>query len=58
MPGVDRPVTVPVCAFQFEHGGPSVDTPPPQLGEHTGEVLAGLGYDDAAIALMRAEGVI
>ena len=58
VPGVDRAVTVPVCAFRFEHGGPSVDTPPPQLGEHTGEVLAGLGYDDAAIALMREEGVI
>ena len=29
----------------------------PALGQHTDEVLAGLGYDDAAIADLRARGV-
>ena len=26
---------------------------PPKLGEHTQDVLRGLGYDDAAIAVLR-----
>jgi formyl-CoA transferase len=32
--------------------------PPPGLGEHTDEVLAGLGLDAAAIAGLRAGGVV
>ncbi len=58
VPGVDRAVTVPVCAFQFAHGGPDVRTPPPRLGEHNAEILGELGYDSAEIAAMRASGVI
>jgi formyl-CoA transferase len=30
----------------------------PELGAHTSEVLAALGYDDARVAALRAEGVI
>jgi formyl-CoA transferase len=30
----------------------------PELGEHTDEVLQELGYDAAAIAQLRADGVI
>jgi len=33
------------------------DLPPPALGEHTSEVLAGLGLDSDAVARLRAEGV-
>ena len=29
-----------------------------QLGEHTGELLRGLGYDDAAIEALRRDGVV
>jgi crotonobetainyl-CoA:carnitine CoA-transferase CaiB-like acyl-CoA transferase len=32
--------------------------PPPTLGEHTNEVLGELGYDTAAIADLRARGVV
>jgi crotonobetainyl-CoA:carnitine CoA-transferase CaiB-like acyl-CoA transferase len=35
-----------------------VATPPPELGEHTDEVLHGLGYDPAAIAALRRDGVV
>jgi crotonobetainyl-CoA:carnitine CoA-transferase CaiB-like acyl-CoA transferase len=35
-----------------------VETPPPELGEHTDEVLQGLGYDAGAIAALRRDGVI
>jgi len=52
------PMTVPMSAFTFEHGGPSVETPPPRLGEHNREILESLGLDDAAIAALRAERVI
>jgi crotonobetainyl-CoA:carnitine CoA-transferase CaiB-like acyl-CoA transferase len=32
--------------------------PPPRLGEHGRSLLQGLGYDDAAIAALRADGVL
>jgi len=35
-----------------------VRTPPPRLGEHTDAILHDLGYDAAAIADLRAQGVI
>ncbi len=56
--GVEGPVTVPMAAFKFADGGPSIETPPPRLGQHTDEVLAGLGYAKDAIAQLRAEGAI
>ena len=37
---------------------PVATRPAPALGEHTDEVLAGLGYDDAARAALRARGAI
>lgn len=58
VPGVDKPVTVPMMAFRFAHGGPRIDTPPPRLGEHNEPVLKTLGYGDADIAALRAGGVI
>ena len=56
--GIEGPVTVPLAAFKFAHGGPSIETPPPRLGQHTDEVLASLGYSSADIAALRAEGAI
>jgi crotonobetainyl-CoA:carnitine CoA-transferase CaiB-like acyl-CoA transferase len=34
------------------------DRPAPGLGEHTQEILASLGYDAAAVAELKAQGVI
>ena len=37
---------------------PPIRSATPALGEHTEEVLRGLGYDEAAIAALRAHKVI
>jgi crotonobetainyl-CoA:carnitine CoA-transferase CaiB-like acyl-CoA transferase len=56
VPGVDKPVTVPLQAFKFKHDGASIQRPPPRLGEHTDEVLASVGYSAKEIAEMRKAG--
>jgi crotonobetainyl-CoA:carnitine CoA-transferase CaiB-like acyl-CoA transferase len=58
VPGVGRPVTVPLAAFKFAHDGPSVERPPARVGEHTDEVLASVGYSAPEIAALRQDGAI
>ncbi|HEX2826763.1 MAG TPA: CaiB/BaiF CoA-transferase family protein [Burkholderiales bacterium] len=58
VPGVDKPMTVPLAGFKFEHDGPSIQTPPPTLGQHTDEVLASVGYSKADIEAMRKAGAV
>jgi crotonobetainyl-CoA:carnitine CoA-transferase CaiB-like acyl-CoA transferase len=53
VPGVGKPVTVPLAAFKFAHDGPSIERPPARLGEHTDDVLAAIGYSAAEIAALR-----
>ena len=45
-------------AVDMSRTPPSIDSPPPVLGEHTEEILNSLGYDTAALASLRNKGVI
>jgi crotonobetainyl-CoA:carnitine CoA-transferase CaiB-like acyl-CoA transferase len=58
VPGVGKPLTVPLAAFKFAHDGPSVERPPARLGEHTDEILASVGYGTAEIAALRQAGAV
>jgi crotonobetainyl-CoA:carnitine CoA-transferase CaiB-like acyl-CoA transferase len=50
-PLAPHPVEMSVDAAVFER-------PAPALGQHTREILAELGYDDDAVAALRAQGVV
>ena len=58
VPGVDRPVTVARTGFKLSNGNPNPELPPPQLGQHTDEVLAAAGYSAAEIDHLRSAGAI
>ena len=59
---VEHPKLGPVRQIAFPvqmSGTPArVATPPPELGEHTDELLRELGYDGAAILAFRRDGVV
>jgi crotonobetainyl-CoA:carnitine CoA-transferase CaiB-like acyl-CoA transferase len=57
-PGVEGGFSVPLAAFKFAHGGPSIETPPPEFGADTEKVLAEHGYGPAEIAAFRRDRVI
>ena len=57
-PGIDGPLGVPLAAFKFAHGGPSIERPPPELGADTDAVLAEHGYSADEIAGFRRSAVI
>lgn len=57
-PGIEGSLAVPLAAFKFAHGGPSIETPPPVMGADTEAVLAELGYAQSEIAELRSERVI
>jgi crotonobetainyl-CoA:carnitine CoA-transferase CaiB-like acyl-CoA transferase len=49
---------VPLAAFKFAHGGPSIEHPPHEMGADTEAVLAEYGYSPDEIAGFRRAGVI
>jgi crotonobetainyl-CoA:carnitine CoA-transferase CaiB-like acyl-CoA transferase len=56
--GVEGGFGVPLAAFKFAHGGPRIDTPPPEFGADTATVLAEHGYSAEDIAEFRRARVI
>lgn len=54
VPGIGGPVGVPLAAFKFAHGGPSIEHPPHEMGADTETVLNEVGYRAADIAALRA----
>ncbi len=53
--GPDR---LPVAAYMYDHGSPSLDRPPPRFGQHTDEILLQAGYSAAELMEMRKNAVI
>jgi crotonobetainyl-CoA:carnitine CoA-transferase CaiB-like acyl-CoA transferase len=58
VPGVGRAVDLLRLGALIDGVRPGVRTPPPALGQHSDDILHGLGYDAARIQTLRAEGVI
>ena len=46
------------AGFVYAQDGPGTDAPPPRVGEHTRDVLAGLGYDAAQTDALLASGAV
>ncbi|MCC7080554.1 MAG: CoA transferase [Burkholderiales bacterium] len=53
MDGVGKPMSVPLTAFRFAHGGASVERAPGRIGQHTDEVLKAVGYSEAELSALR-----
>jgi crotonobetainyl-CoA:carnitine CoA-transferase CaiB-like acyl-CoA transferase len=58
VPDIDGPVGVPLAAFKFAHGGPSIEHPPHEMGQDTDCVLGELGYNETEISRLRKARVI
>jgi crotonobetainyl-CoA:carnitine CoA-transferase CaiB-like acyl-CoA transferase len=52
------PIRLMGSGFQMAHGGGRLDTLAPEVGADTDAVLAEIGYDEAAIAALRADAII
>ena len=53
-----RPVPISATPVRLSATPGAIRCRAPRLGEHTDEILAGLGYSPAAIAGLRARGVV
>ena len=51
-------IEMPGVPMQFSRTPAEVRSHPPELGEHTDEVLAELGYDEGTVARLREDGAI
>ena len=54
----DPSVTLPLTGFTMSRGGPSLTSAPPRLGQHSRQLLAGAGLNDAEIEALFDMGVV
>ena len=52
------PSKLPVAAYTYADGGPALDRPPPELGQHNDEIYASIGLSKDEIDDLRHRGVI
>jgi len=57
-PGVGRDIRLVRTGFKVNGEAPSVNLPPPTLGQHSEEILAELGFTGAEIEALRLEKAI
>ena len=57
-PRLERSVTLTRAGFKMSKGDPHVTWPPPQLGQHTTEVLRELGFADTEIERLKSVGAV
>ena len=58
VPGMDRPVDIVSVGALLNGRRPTVEMPPPELGQDSSRILERLGYSADAIETLRKEGVI
>ena len=57
-PGAPRPAPIAKAPVWLSMTPGSIRRRPPTLGEHTDQILTGLGYDKKAIAGLKQKGVV
>jgi crotonobetainyl-CoA:carnitine CoA-transferase CaiB-like acyl-CoA transferase len=57
-PGVDRDIQVVRTGIKLNGEAPSVDAPPPLLGQHSDQILGELGYSRDDIAVLKSDGAM